>query len=87
MAAAHNEVELKYDLINADDINDDNISSKIDKYDGVLILPGFGIRGFEAKVRVAQYTRTINKPTLGICLGFQAMASCSSKIKRIQKCN
>ncbi|WP_322961881.1 CTP synthase [Mycoplasmopsis cynos] len=81
IAAAHNEVELKYDLINADDINDDNISSKIDKYDGVLILPGFGIRGFEAKVRVAQYTRTINKPTLGICLGFQAMAVAQARLK------
>ncbi|WP_117275053.1 CTP synthase [Mycoplasmopsis edwardii] len=83
ISAAHNDIELEYKLINADYINEENISETIDKYDGVLILPGFGARGFEAKVRVAKYTREKQIPTLGICLGFQAMSVAQARIKGI----
>lgn len=35
---------------------------------------GFGIRGFEGKVRACQWARVNRKPFLGICLGLQAAA-------------
>ena len=41
--------------------------------DGVVVPGGFGIRGWEGKLRAAEYCRTHQKPLLGICLGFQAM--------------
>lgn len=40
---------------------------------GVVIPGGFGNRGWEGKLRAAQYCREHGKPVLGICLGFQAM--------------
>jgi CTP synthase len=42
--------------------------------DGILIPGGFGVRGIEGKITIAQYARTKNIPTLGICLGMQVMA-------------
>ncbi|VDR41684.1 CTP synthetase [Mycoplasmopsis caviae] len=74
IAAAHQNVELNYDLIDADLVNSKNIESLTKSHDGVMILPGFGARGFESKVNVATYTREHKIPTLGICLGFQVMA-------------
>lgn len=73
IAAAHLNVAIEYDLVEADLIEVDNLEQTFKGYDGVMILPGFGIRGFEAKVLVAEYTKKHNIPTLGICLGFQAM--------------
>ncbi|RMA78997.1 CTP synthase [Metamycoplasma subdolum] len=74
IAASHQNFELEYKLINADEINEENIEETVKDYDGVMILPGFGARGFESKVNVATYTRENKIPTLGICLGFQAMS-------------
>ena len=41
--------------------------------DGIIIGPGAGQRGIEGKNIVANYTRTNNIPTFGICLGMQCM--------------
>ena len=40
---------------------------------GVIICPGFGKRGIEGKILAAEYTRTHDIPTFGICLGMQMM--------------
>ena len=40
---------------------------------GVIICPGFGQRGIEGKIIAAEYTRTHDIPTFGICLGMQMM--------------
>jgi CTP synthase len=40
---------------------------------GIVICPGFGQRGIEGKIIAAEYTRTHDIPTFGICLGFQMM--------------
>jgi len=41
--------------------------------DGVVLPGGFGMRGFEGKMRACEWCRKNNKPILGICLGLQAM--------------
>ncbi|BAW18092.1 CTP synthase [Mycoplasmopsis bovigenitalium] len=74
IAAAHQNIDLNYTIIDSSEINNENIESKLANFDGVMILPGFGVRGFYSKVLVAEYTRDNKIPTLGICLGFQAMA-------------
>ncbi len=41
------------------------------KVNGILILPGFGKRGVEGKIKAAEYARKNKTPFLGICLGLQ----------------
>ncbi|VEU77935.1 CTP synthase [Mycoplasmopsis columbinasalis] len=83
IAQAHNDVKIDFDLVSADTINAQNADEILTKYDGVLILPGFGKRGFESKIFVSNYTRTHNIPTLGICLGFQAMVVNQARLQGI----
>ena len=45
--------------------------SLLDKYEGILIPGGFGKRGSEGIINVANYAREKNIPFLGICFGFQ----------------
>jgi CTP synthase len=40
---------------------------------GIIICPGFGQRGIEGKIIAAEYGRTHDIPTFGICLGMQMM--------------
>ena len=45
---------------------------KLDGYDGIVIAPGFGVRGFEGKIAAARYARENDVPCLMIGLGAQA---------------
>ena len=47
---------------------------RLHKVDGVVVPGGFGHRGTEGKILVAQYCREENIPYLGLCLGSQIMA-------------
>lgn len=55
--------ELEKDPINLDEI--------LGKVDGIIVLPGFGSRGAEGKIKAIKYARERNIPFLGICFGFQ----------------
>lgn len=52
-------------------INNENIKKALSDVDGVLLLPGFGPRGSEGKIKVCEYARVNEVPFLGICLGLQ----------------
>ncbi len=54
--------------------NDEDEMKKLDEVDGIIVPGGFGTRGIEGKIKVAQYCRENNKPYLGLCLGSQIMA-------------
>ena len=43
--------------------------------DAIIVPGGFGERGWEGKVRAAQYAREHRVPFLGLCLGLQAMVT------------
>ena len=47
---------------------------KLHQVDGVVVPGGFGQRGIEGKLLVAQYCREEEVPYLGLCLGSQIMA-------------
>lgn len=47
---------------------------KLQNVSGVVVPGGFGNRGIEGKIMVANYCRTEQKPYLGLCLGSQIMA-------------
>ncbi len=62
-------VDLK--LINAEDIKEEQVAKKLACFDGILVGPGFGNRGFEGKLIAIQYARENKIPFFGICLGMQ----------------
>ena len=60
-------------FVNSEHITPDNVAEKLSGLAGIVVCPGFGQRGIEGKLVAAQYTRTHNIPTFGICLGMQMM--------------
>lgn len=47
--------------------------SILDNYDGILLTPGFGVRGVEGMIMSAQYAVRKKIPLLGICFGAQLL--------------
>lgn len=54
--------------------NDPEELALLEEVAGVVVPGGFGNRGIEGKIKVAQYCRENKKPYLGLCLGSQIMA-------------
>ena len=73
LAAIYNGRKAKLHFINSEEITDKNVASRLDGMNGIVICPGFGQRGVEGKIVAAEYTRTHDIPTFGICLGMQMM--------------
>lgn len=84
ISANYNHVNIKLHWISSDKITLANVVSNLTNIDGVVILPGFGKRGFLGKVIVAKYTRQQNIPTFGICYGFQAMVIAQAEMEHIK---
>lgn len=70
-AGAELEIKVNVTPIHSEYINDDIITNKISKLDGILVAPGFGERGIEGKIKAVKYARENNIPFFGICLGMQ----------------
>ena len=73
LAGIYNDVKAKLHFVNSEEITSENVAEKLDGLQGVVICPGFGQRGIEGKIIAAEYTRTHDIPTFGICLGMQMM--------------
>ena len=73
LAGIYNGVKAKLQFVNSEEITKENVGERLDGLQGVVICPGFGQRGIEGKILAAEYTRTHDLPTLGICLGMQMM--------------
>ena len=73
LAGIYNGVKARLHFINSEQITRDNIAEQLSGMAGIVICPGFGLRGIEGKIIAAEYTRTHNIPTFGICLGMQMM--------------
>ncbi len=80
ISSVYQNVELELNWIASEDIDSKNVKEKLSKVNGVVILPGFGLRGFEGKIEVATYTRENDIPTLGICLGMQVMTIANARL-------
>ncbi|MDO5739467.1 MAG: CTP synthase [Ornithinimicrobium sp.] len=48
-------------------------SQSLDGVDAILVPGGFGVRGIEGKIGALRWARERGVPTLGLCLGLQAM--------------
>ena len=73
LAGIYNNVKAKIHFINSQDLTTENVAAEIEGMAGIVICPGFGQRGIEGKIIAAEYCRTHDIPTFGICLGMQMM--------------
>ena len=70
-AGAINETEIQVISIHSEKLNDENVATKLNTLDGVIVAPGFGERGIEGKITAIAYARKHQIPFFGICLGMQ----------------
>ena len=73
LAGIYNDVKAKLHFVNSEEITKQNVAEKLSGLQGIVVCPGFGQRGIEGKIIAAEYTRTHDIPTFGICLGMQMM--------------
>ena len=71
-AGAKNDCKVKVVSVQSATITDENVKDKLKGFQGILVAPGFGERGFPGKVSATKYARENNIPFLGICLGMHA---------------
>ncbi|RFM26041.1 CTP synthase [Deminuibacter soli] len=70
-AGAMNEVKVQVVNVHSEYITEENVAEKLEGLDGLLVAPGFGVRGIEGKIVAVQYAREKQLPFFGICLGMQ----------------
>lgn len=66
-----NDAEVEVDWLSSEDMDEPENRRRLERYDGVLIPGGFGVRGIEGMVETVQYLRRHDIPFFGICLGLQ----------------
>lgn len=57
--------------IESTELENNDVKQKLDGVNGIIVLPGFGKRGVEGKIKAIQFARENNIPYLGICFGLQ----------------
>lgn len=70
-AGAINECKVIVQDIHSEFITPENVDEKLEGLDGLLVAPGFGLRGIDGKILAVQYAREKGLPFFGICLGMQ----------------
>jgi len=70
-AGAINECKVQVVNVHSEFITDENVAEKLGNLDGLLVAPGFGLRGIEGKIVAVKYAREKGLPFFGICLGMQ----------------
>jgi CTP synthase len=68
-----NRVKVNIKWIDAElfEAGDDEIVTKLEPMDGILVPGGFGVRGTEGKIASVRFARERKVPFFGICLGMQ----------------
>ena len=70
-AATHHGRNLEIVWVDAETLRKEEITSRLEAADGILVPGGFGIRGIEGKIMAVRYARENKVPYLGLCLGMQ----------------
>jgi len=73
LAGIYNDIKTRIHFVNSEDVTAENVATLLGDMAGIIICPGFGQRGTEGKILAAEYGRTHDIPTFGICLGMQMM--------------
>ncbi len=67
------DLEVEVGWVEAEGIVRETAKGQLDRYDGILVPGGFGIRGIEGMIEAIRYARENLVPYFGICLGMQVM--------------
>ena len=72
-SAWHNDLELKLDLISAEQVerNNKDVLKLLKQAQGIIVPIGWGERGVEGKIAAITYARENKVPYLGLCYGMQ----------------
>jgi CTP synthase len=70
-AGIRNNVKVKLNMVEADNLLSESPADVFRHTHGILIPGGFGIRGIEGMIKAAEYARIKHIPFFGICLGMQ----------------
>ena len=72
-AGAHLGLKPELSWIEATDVEEGrvDVEAALEGVNGAVVLPGFGKRGVEGKIKAIRYLRERRIPTLGICFGLQ----------------
>ena len=73
-AGAVQETEVRIVNLHSEHLSAANVGEKLKDLDGLLVAPGFGLRGVEGKIEAVKYARENGLPFFGICLGMQMAA-------------
>ncbi len=66
-----NDVNVKLNLVEADNLLEWNLDETFADTDAILVPGGFGNRGIEGMIKAIEYARLKKIPFFGICLGMQ----------------
>ncbi len=72
-AGIGNDRQVEIEWIYSGDLEKGRYWERLEGVSGVVVPGGFGERGIEGKIKVAQWARENNVPYLGLCLGMQVM--------------
>jgi CTP synthase len=70
-AGAVNECKVNIRWIHSEELNCKNVAETLKDLNGILVAPGFGLRGIAGKIEAARFARENKIPYLGVCLGMQ----------------
>ena len=83
-----NNVKVKLNWIESEELNGSNIENKLNNCHGILVPGGFGERGAEGKIAAIKYARENKFPYFGICFGMQlAVIEMARNILGIKEAN
>ncbi len=71
-AGTSNDIKVKVDWLDSEEITRDNANHYLSRYGGILIPGGFGPRGVEGMIEAVRYARENKVPYFGLCLGLHS---------------
>ncbi len=70
-AGVANNLRVKIDWMESENLMKDDFENDLHDYDAILVPGGFGKRGVSGMIRAIRYARKSGTPYFGICLGMQ----------------
>jgi CTP synthase len=87
-AGAAKECQVNIEIIHSEQIDKFNLQEKLSSLDGIMVAPGFGLRGIEGKIEAIRFARENNIPFFGICLGMQmAVVEFAQNVLKLEGAN
>lgn len=63
--------KVQIDWVDSEELNEETVTRKLCRADGIIVPGGFGGRGIEGMIAAVKYARERGVPFFGICLGMQ----------------